>query len=54
MYWLRCLVRLSLLGFGPGTGPGLTGGGGSKGTINWPETAHSAIWPRAKMSKFGP
>ncbi len=27
-----------------------TGGGGSKGTIIWPGTAHSAIWPRAKMS----
>ena len=25
-----------------------TGGGGSKGTINWPETEHSGICPRAK------
>ena len=31
----------------------LTGAAGSKGTTNWPETAHSAIWPRAKMYKIG-
>ena len=29
------------------------GGGGPKGTTNWPETAHSAIWPRAKNGKIG-
>ncbi len=31
----------------------LTGGAGSKGTINWPGTAHSGIYPRAKIRKFG-
>ena len=37
-------------------GPGralVLGGWRSKGTTNWPETAHRAIWPRAKMYKFG-
>ena len=37
---------------GPGRAP-WTGGRRSKGTTNWPETAHRAIWPRAKMYKFG-
>ena len=27
---------------------------GSKGTINWPETAHTPIWSRAKMYKNAP
>ena len=35
----------------PGSGSGPDRGGGTKGTTNWPETAHRAIWPRAKSGK---
>ncbi len=37
---------------GPREGPRFRGGGGSKGTTNWLETAHSAIRPRARMQIF--